>query len=52
MRTLILYSDDFTKHHIWEQVCNAIGADPDFDKITLTVADVEESTQAEDDEEE
>lgn len=44
MRTLILYADDFTKNHMWEQVCSAVGADSSYDKITLTIAEVEEST--------
>ena len=44
MRTLILYADDFCKFSIWEQVCNAVGADSSFDKLTLQVSDFEEST--------
>lgn len=52
MRTLILYSDDFSKFSTYEQICNALNVDSSFDKLILTVSEVEESTQAEEDEEE
>lgn len=41
MRTLILYSDDFSKHAIWEQICTALNVDSGYSKITLKVADSE-----------
>lgn len=50
-RILILYADDFCKQSIWEQVCNAVGADASYDKLTLKVRDFEESTIQEDEEE-
>jgi len=50
MKTLILYADDFHKFTIWEQVCNAIGANSSFDKLILKVSDFEEDSMEEEEE--
>lgn len=49
--TLILYADDFCNFNIWKQVCNAVGVDHSYDKLTLSVNEAEVSTIEEDQEE-
>lgn len=50
-RKLILYADDFCKHAIWQQICNVLNVDSGFDKLTLTVKNIEVSTIEEGEEE-
>lgn len=32
---LSLYADDFEKHHMWEDVCKIVGANPEFDNVSI-----------------
>ena len=32
---LSLYSDDFEKSHTWEDVCEIVGADAEFDNVSI-----------------
>jgi hypothetical protein len=37
---LSLYSDDFEKSHTWEDVCEIVGANPEYDNVSIKFTSV------------
>ena len=37
---LSLYSDDFDRSHIWEDVCEIVGANPEYDNVSIKFTSV------------